>query len=309
MRGVCRLGFTLVELLVVVTIIGLLIALLLPAVQAAREAARRIQCANHFKQVGLGMQNYHAAHQCFPPGMIVWDSRWPADGSCGSKPSTEYQGFGWSALTLPYLEQQALFNAINFNGWWSTAGSTRTALAARVDVFLCPSDLQGGELVTCCGAWQVGVNAAEDVRMTNMAGVSDSTNWTCNGIAAKQLSLVDGAMGNRQPSSLEDFHDGTSNTLLIGEVTGGGRGSYSAHFWGTWDLLDTKDGINSGVTVPGGGSYPGFRGTGFSSFHPGGCHFTMVDGSVQFVSQNVAAVTLKALTTRSGSESISGTAY
>ncbi|MCD4727049.1 MAG: DUF1559 domain-containing protein, partial [Pirellulales bacterium] len=93
-----KLGFTLVELLVVITIIGILIALLLPAVQAAREAARRIQCANKFHQVGVAMHNYHTAHECFPPGSMHWDDIVSGDPNCGPNPlplgPSHYTGWG-----------------------------------------------------------------------------------------------------------------------------------------------------------------------------------------------------------------------
>ena len=110
-----RPAFTLVELLVVIAIIAILIALLLPAVQAARESARRVQCSNHFKQVGLALHNYHTAIGSFPPGMIGWDSRWSS--SCGPKGSGSYYiGFGWSSFILPYLEQQNLYDNLTFDG-------------------------------------------------------------------------------------------------------------------------------------------------------------------------------------------------
>ena len=107
----------------------------------------------------------------------------------------------------------------------------------------------------------------------------------------------------------------SENTLIVGEVTGGGRGSHRAHMWATWDLLDSHDGINGPFTRPGGawaadehssGTYTGFRDTGFSSFHPGGCQFAMADGSVQFLGENTASEVLAALTTRAGGEIASG---
>jgi len=305
-----RSAFTLVELLVVITIIGILIGLLLPAVQSAREAARRLQCANNFKQVGLALHNYHTAHRCFPPGMIVRDGRWPSNDSCGTWRSGTYQGFSWGAFVLPYLEQNAVYDMIDFRGWYSDAGNNRLAGATRIAAYLCPSDAQD-ELVGCCSGWTNGSDANEDLYMTNMAGVADSSDWTCNGVAAKDLSVSDGLMVNRDGATIADVRDGTSNTLMIGEVTGGGPGSFRCHMWYTWDLLDTKDGINGPFTIPGGGwppdessagTYTGFRDTGFSSFHPGGCNFVLADGSVHFLSENIASTVLKAMTTRSQAE-------
>ena len=103
------IGFTLVELLVVIAIIGILIALLLPAVQAAREAARRMQCSNNLKQIGLAMHAYHAAHRVFPPGGLANTDTCPPSGS------ETLQGAGWSILILPYLEQLTLYKQFNFS--------------------------------------------------------------------------------------------------------------------------------------------------------------------------------------------------
>ena len=101
-----RQGFTLVELLVVIAIIGILIALLLPAVQAAREAARRMQCTNNLKQIGIGLHNYHTANKAFPAGMIIMDRSYP-------------WGWSWSAAILPYLEQAQLEKQIDYTrGYW-----------------------------------------------------------------------------------------------------------------------------------------------------------------------------------------------
>lgn len=291
-----RGGFTLVELLVVITIIGMLIALLLPAVQAAREAARRLQCANNFKQVGLAMHNYHSAHNTFPPGMFV--PRW----------------FSWSSLILPYLEQGAVDELLNFSAAnYFVNDGTREGASMRIPSYLCPTDPQGGELVRCCsgGNSPQGTHEHEDVRQTNMAGVADSDDWTTNGVSPRTLSQADGMMAANEGCRAEDIRDGTSNTLMIGEVTGAGAGTYDGHFWVAWNLLDTRDGINGAFTVPGGvwpgsppltNTYFGMRDTGFSSFHPGGCHFVMADGSAQFLSENIAQDVLTNLTTRAGGE-------
>ena len=118
-------GFTLIELLVVIAIIGVLIALLLPAVQSAREAARRAQCVNNLKQLGLGMHNHHDSQGTFPPG--AWNS-----------PSRT-----WAFHILPYLELQAMSNALNFNAPWNDNRNS-TVIRASVSAFLCPSDGNAG---------------------------------------------------------------------------------------------------------------------------------------------------------------------
>ncbi|MEO8498050.1 MAG: DUF1559 domain-containing protein, partial [Planctomycetota bacterium] len=128
LQSIQRRGFTLVELLVVIAIIGILVALLLPAVQAAREAARRMQCQNHLKQIGLAMHNYHGAHRCFPAGRM----RTLIDG----------QGRCFSAYAhlLPFLEATTLYDQINFSANPDDPAANGTALSQTIPFFLCPSD-------------------------------------------------------------------------------------------------------------------------------------------------------------------------
>jgi len=310
-----RRAFTLVELLVVIAIIGILIALLLPAVQAAREAARRVQCSNHFKQVGLAMQNYHSAHGSFPMGLLMWTGSTPA--SCGPPGEPAYYaGFGWSVYLLPYLEQPQVYELIDFIqtgghphafSYFEPEGpsgkNTRKAGESRVETFLCPSDPQDGDLVSCC-SWDE-PNTPEDLRQTNMCGVADSDDFSCDGTWPLQFDRADGVLAERQACRMRDIIDGSSNTLIIGEVTGGGPGSHSAHFWISWNVLDTGQGINGAFSIPGDGTWAHYRQTSFSSFHPGGCHFALADGSVQFLSENINFDLLQALATRAGGEPIS----
>ena len=144
-RNLGHRGFTLIELLVVIAIIAVLIALLLPAVQSAREAARRIQCVNNLKQIGLAMHNYHSANGCFPLGVAQY--------SIPGHPATAYNWDAWSghAMMLADIEQTAMYNACNFmlgnnapNSYGYYANSTVTSM--RVSVFLCPSDPNAGVL-------------------------------------------------------------------------------------------------------------------------------------------------------------------
>jgi prepilin-type N-terminal cleavage/methylation domain-containing protein/prepilin-type processing-associated H-X9-DG protein len=293
-------GFTLVELLVVITIIGILIALLLPAVQAAREAARRLQCGNNFKQAGLALHNYHTVKGCFPPGMfgIDYNTKTP--------PRDAYFYFSWSTYSLPYMEQGGLYDNIDFSDRMSYFSSTtsgnrisnRSVGATLLPCYLCPSDPQYGEFIGV--TTPLGPNCAP----ANMAGVSDSVYWllTSDNYTPKDFPTNDGIMGANECCTIANIKDGTSNTLLVGEVTGAGVGTYKGFFWSCWNLADTHNGINSIYSAPGGATATAynFRTCGFSSFHPGGCNFLLADGSVQYISQNVAQNLLAAMTTRDG---------
>ena len=132
-----RRGFTLVELLVVIAIIGILIALLLPAVQAAREAARRMQCANNFKQIGIAAHSYHNAVGSFPMGIAMWDN--PSNCSAPSNPKHGYYpGFSWSTFLLPYMEQNQIYDQIQFED--ASYGSPHNFVVSAnfVNGYLCP---------------------------------------------------------------------------------------------------------------------------------------------------------------------------
>ncbi|WP_020466782.1 DUF1559 domain-containing protein, partial [Singulisphaera acidiphila] len=198
MRSNLRRGFTLIELLVVIAIIAVLIALLLPAVQAAREAARRSQCINNLKQIGLALHNYHSALNSFPMG----GSHNPS----GSPQSFTYTPVTWDAWSaqsalLPYIEQQAIYSAINYNfaPRPGTEGGTinSTAFNARIASFLCPSDGNAGK-----------VNY-------NSYGASQGT--TTVNCCVVELKTTTGMFGNMTSSSIAEVKDGTSNTIAYSE--------------------------------------------------------------------------------------------
>ena len=160
-----RHGFTLVELLVVIAIIAMLVTLLLPAVQAAREAARRTQCQNNFKQIGLALQNYHSAIGTFPPG-----SRWTSD----------YFGWSWGVYILPQMEQGTVYNQLNFAEDFLSPINW-AVMGTKIDYFLCPSSPNQNAWIECCSGRQNGPNSVDDLRQSNMAGVSDSVGNGPNG--------------------------------------------------------------------------------------------------------------------------------
>ena len=324
-----RSGFTLVELLVVIAIIAILIALLLPAVQSAREAARRAQCLNNFKQDALALHNHAAAHGHFPKGDELWLPVPLQEGmtveECGERrlnPVRVGIFFGWAMAIMPFLERQDVYDAADFNDW--SVGNIETNYAVmgiRIESFICPSDVQAGKFASngvgpptdpSTGEllWNGGPD--DDARLTNVVGVADSTEHLCVGIWTKAFWLNDGVFGEQRGCREAQILDGLSNTLMLAEVTGGGSSSQRGHYWMAIAITDTRDGVNGPFTVPGNPSIEisdrednsGFRrsDTGPSSYHPGGCHFARADGSVHFISESIDQAPLKALTTRNGGD-------
>ena len=303
-------AFTLVELLVVVAIIGILIALLLPAVQAAREAARRMQCTNNLKQQGVGLHNYHATHNHFPSGMLFWSNM---------------HGYSWGAVILPFLEQGVVSAWLDYDkpyyAGYDDPSKSRNweTMQTPMQVYVCPSDPNGG------GWTEVGTGGDEnDARATSYSGVADTRSHLVNAWKNPRLDCNGMLFGN-SAIRVRDVSDGTSHTLFVGEITGArgsinGKPAFYQQFIATLNMQNTADGINSPSTVPGGRDdsptgnpitdsptnrhYRMLTELGFSSFHPGGCNFLMVDGSVHFIEEHIEQSILSAMTTRAGGETV-----
>jgi prepilin-type N-terminal cleavage/methylation domain-containing protein/prepilin-type processing-associated H-X9-DG protein len=313
-----RRGFTLIELLVVIAIIAVLIALLLPAVQAAREAARRSQCTNNLKQIGLGLANYESATGSFPIGATAY----------GSKPSADCairRQHTFLSLILPNMEQMAIYNAINFNvGAISASGPfglavnsgavNRTALHSTIASFICPSD-------TVVPPDPAAPRGRGQSSYSGVAGHKDIRHWWYGCPAEPSSIQSDGAFGEDYNYGVSDINDGLSNTLFVGEVSKFRKDPDPnlSNQWGNYAYYGTA---TAGVTrpsalaftlakpnstmmvpdIPSDGSYTtnwernpatrfqDFGQWGFRSMHSGGVNFAFGDGSVRFIKDSIEVV-------------------
>lgn len=300
-------GFTLIELLVVIAIIAVLIALLLPAVQQAREAARRTQCRNNLKQIGLALHNYHDVYGTIPPGWIS-----------GAQGPTRW---GWGTFILPQMDQATLYNNIASAMGMDVNGSSTTGFNAVLTTLPQPGPLQtiiAGHRCPSDAASQLVVSPLANGYMVMMPPMAVSTNFGRSNYVGVFGSSIDwmmgtpmtaspGAFGRNSRRRFGDFLDGTSNTLLVGErhsprVIGGkyeggdsiwaGVGCDSMPQGMAFTLGDCAPGHQINVrmsTPPDAMSADSY--VGFSSYHVGGAHFLMGDGSVRFISENIATGT------------------
>jgi prepilin-type N-terminal cleavage/methylation domain-containing protein/prepilin-type processing-associated H-X9-DG protein len=302
-----RRAFTLIEVLVVIAIIGVLIALLLPAVQQAREAARRSQCLNNLKQIGLALHNYHGAHGTFPPGYVS-----KTQGNSPTGPDIG-PGWGWGAMILSQLEQGPLYGAVNFS-LPTTDPASLTARRTNLAVFLCPSNpADGGPLTIKDGAGNVLVADLAPGQYVGVAGQWEPEEFPApnNGVFYRNSRI-----------GLQNITDGSSTTLLAGERS---QNVANAAWLGmipsgqscnnpTWPVQDCEASnvLILGHTGPSPDevwidtpNYPKAGADDFHSLHPGGCNFLFGDGSVRFVKETIAPRVFSALATRAGGEVVS----
>ncbi len=326
------LGFTLVELLVVIAIIGILIALLLPAVQSAREAARRLQCTNHLKQTALAVHLYHDANRQFPPGYGYFNTPYGTH---------SHQEWPWCVRLFPYMEQASLAEIMQ-SYWGYASGSTGAKPAPLLPVYetaiatwQCPSDPTASNPFNVnrqCGssannASYARISYAANLGIGPMEGTIVPASKLLTGLSSSER--VEGVFGVNRGARISAITDGTSNTLMLSELICGGEctircvqvydeGPVFMQDYTPNDLTpdltrwcDSAD-ANQGPApcAPGSGTYGGgILGSNFNkvvhtarSRHPGGVGAAMCDGSVQFVSESVALRIWQSLGTPAGGE-------
>ncbi len=297
-----RRAFTLVELLVVIFVIGILIALLLPAVQMAREAARRSQCSNNLKQLALGLTAYHDAQRVFPSGYI---SDYDASGNDTGP------GWGWAALMLPQIEQGNLYNTINFRLPIEDP-SNATPRLRQIPTFLCPTDevepFWNAETRDSAGN-PTGIIC--QVAPANYVGVYGTSDPGVDG---------DGMFYRNSGVNLRDITDGSSNTIAIGERSHLlGEAAWAGSVTGTWLYPDPSEGeIGKARLEPGSGMILGHVGLGngpngpnseinqFYSLHGQGVEFVFADGHVKFIPSTIDYQVYRGLATIAGGEPTGG---
>jgi len=309
-----RSGFTLIELLVVIAIIAVLIALLLPAVQQAREAARRSQCKNNLKQLGLALHNYVDAHKVFPPGYALQfdtPATTTADWKAQITSANGSSGWGWGACVLPFMEQAALYNTIS-PGVYKIKQSLDNATllqAMRQPLagYRCPSDtapalnlskvVNGGSTRATATSNYVGCNSSRqwhssDGAWINGIGIGEISEWSGS---PSSSSGPNGIFWRNSSVGFRDITDGSSNTMLVGErawelpnPVGTAYACAAGNVFGTSTYNEQSSPHGSLGSTAGPLNFQNANcNRGFSSRHTGGVQFVFADGSVHFISENI----------------------
>ena len=268
-----RRGFTLIELLVVIAIIAVLIALLLPAVQQAREAARRTQCRNNMHQLGLAIHNYHDTHSCFPPGVVAGIGNYNL-ASC-------------LTMILPFVDETSLYNAYNFDLTSRTCcghvQANSTVTLSRLGQYTCPSDVPYA-------------NAYEGNIEGNYHPAAGDTSWS--------YDCGDGAgmFHSDRSYRIRDVRDGTSQTLAFCESDNADSMGYANMVWGMGNC--GRHFVTGFEPINTQGRHYAAR-----SSHEGGAFFLFGDGAVRFLSENIDMGTYRALYTKAGNEIVDDEDY
>lgn len=326
-----RRGFTLVELLVVIAIIGILVALLLPAIQAAREAARRADCVNRLKQISLACMNFHDTKKRFPSAV----SNEPNTDASGKAITGEYTMLGYIPHILPYVEFQNLQSRMNMKRHWQQEPNLTVAYNNPMNQFRCPSqdsvettftDPPGGggtEELTNLRSHYMAVMGAKIkcpivptdpplTRAYTMYGCGSTTSGGDGGSASN------GVMFPTSKVSMKDITDGSTYTFLVGEISwrcgpqriwSVGGASFKNLDTFVYTAKNIFHPLNTAFRAETGQPFSGYfnNDMSFGSYHPGGCHFAMCDGSIQFLRDEVdLAGVLKPMASRKAGELIQG---
>lgn len=302
-----RSGFTLVELLVVIAIIGILVALLLPAVQAAREAARRMSCSNNVKQLALGMLNYESTYNQFPPGEIhggPWNNGYNSNHSNAHHCEWDGQIGIWNNLIFPFIEQQAAHDRLDFEARKQyTSVANQRIMKAIFPAFLCPSDPYRG-LTTNWGVGD-GRNQARICHYYAVAGSIEGSNKLHPGSPSgySHCNYHDGMYFNDSATKAADVRDGLSNTAMLCETWGR---KYPNHAAPAGMPGESSRGMNLHTVVyldwtPNSNQSNPWKA---NSFHAGGVTMGFGDGSVRFIFDQVELPVFQSFATIQGGEAL-----